>query len=498
MSVRLAMFFAAGMITASANVWAADGDLVTKAALAPKVSQPVAASGPETCTGVSELVLTNCVLSRYGVTFYGTVDVGVGYQTHGLPASDYFPQGLSYLTQKYNREPLWQLAPSPLGTSNIGFRGAYNIASDVKFIFQVEAGFNPYTFKLLDGPKSVLENVGRPLNQQTAYGDSARAGQLYNSLGFLGFATPAYGALTFFRQTALSSDTMFAYDPLASTAFSGLAVTTSTTGAGVPRTQRSNTAIKYKIEQNGIRAGLYYQVGGYEYGNGSNGIVQTQIGADFRNFGPGILSIDGIYSYAKDAFIIGNGGGTVSPDGTPLTFPPQALGATISNNTAWIGVAKYAIGDLSLFAGYEFLKYGAPSQVATRLEIEDNIWFNTTATSGTAYSGLPGSGRSKHVQIMWIGGRYALTPDVDIAAGVYHYIQNDFFVATATANCSIPTARTQCAGTMNTAAALIKWRFAPKWETYFGIQYSELNGGYASGAMARNNLDPTVGLRFRF
>jgi len=47
--------------------------------------------------------------------------------------------------------------------------------------------------------------------------------------------------------------------------------------------------------------------------------------------------------------------------------------------------------------------------------------------------------KSKDVQVMWFGGRYALTPDVDIAAGYYHYNQNDFYVATATLNCSIPT-----------------------------------------------------------
>jgi cysteine synthase len=35
-------------------------------------------------------------------------------------------------------------------------------------------------------------------------------------------------------------------------------------------------------------------------------------------------------------------------------------------------------------------------------------------------------------------------------------------------------------------------------DTYFGIMYSNVNGGLSNGYLARNDLDPTVGLRFRF
>ncbi len=37
-----------------------------------------------------------------------------------------------------------------------------------------------------------------------------------------------------------------------------------------------------------------------------------------------------------------------------------------------------------------------------------------------------------------------------------------------------------------------------KWDAYFGIMYSNVNGGLSNGYLVRNNLDPTVGLRFRF
>ena len=47
-------------------------------------------------------------------------------------------------------------------------------------------------------------------------------------------------------------------------------------------------------------AGLV-QCGGYNQGNGSTGLYQAQIGADFANLYGGTLSLDAIGSYAQNA-----------------------------------------------------------------------------------------------------------------------------------------------------------------------------------------------------
>jgi hypothetical protein len=63
---------------------AADYDVMpTKAPLLTKA--PPLAAAPATCTGVYDFFLSACQLSWYGVRFYGTIDVGYGYQTHGAP-----------------------------------------------------------------------------------------------------------------------------------------------------------------------------------------------------------------------------------------------------------------------------------------------------------------------------------------------------------------------------------------------------------------------------
>jgi hypothetical protein len=45
---------------------------------------------------------------------------------------------------------------------------------------------------------------------------------------------------------------------------------------------------------------------------------------------------------------------------------------------------------------------------------------------------------------------------------------------------------------------VIDWRFAPKWDAYFGMMFSQVNAGLSNGYLARNNFDPTAGVRFRF
>jgi hypothetical protein len=48
--------------------------------------------------------------------------------------------------------------------------------------------------------------------------------------------------------------------------------------------------------------------------------------------------------------------------------------------------------------------------------------------------------------------------------------------------------------------AYYHWRFAKKFDTYAGVMWSQVNNGLANGYQTNGhvNVDPTVGLRFRF
>src|SRR4051794_30150113 len=90
--------------------------------------------------------------------------------------------------------------------------------------------------------------------------------------------------------------------------------------------------------------------------------TSSKAGADIPIWGGGMLSVDAIYSYVRDSVSIALAPGSNDANGNPIPpFLPQTLTATISDNSAVMVVGKYTQGPLRLFAGYEHMRYTAPS-----------------------------------------------------------------------------------------------------------------------------------------
>lgn len=505
---RIALLLGAVLSTLSLATTAsfADDPIVTKAP--PPAALP-AQSGA--CTSVYGFFLTDCPLSWYGVRVYGAIDTGVGYQTHGAPFDPNFPQGSSYLVQKMNRESMWTLAPSALSTSNIGVLVDERFAPGWSFVGQLEASFDPYSLHLSDGPYSIAGNRGVPLVDQTANNDSSRAGQFYNSVGYIGVSSDVLGTLTIFRVNALTLDAISAYDPMGgSYAFSALGFSSSNCGAGDTETCRITTAVKYRVNVGPVRLAALAQVGGYQENNGSNGDYEGQIGTDIPigNFGwgAGALSLDAIYKWEKDAVNLSLTGGPTNALGFPIApYLPQTLTATISNNQDVMLLSKYSVNRLQIYAGYQLYQLAPPSDPVSTVTGFTNIgglqmgtaYGNLTAISNVAYSAGCAAGTicsDKEMQVMWTGAKYAAAKNLDVVVAYYHYIQNDY----TSASCATPSAHSQCQGTFDAVSGVVDWRFAPKWDAYFGMMFSQVNGGLSNGYLARNNFDPTVGVRLRF
>jgi predicted porin len=197
-------------------------------------------------------------------------------------------------------------------------------------------------------------------------------------------------------------------------------------------------------------------------------------------------------------------GGPLDANGTPIPpFLPQALTATISDNRAVMVLAKYTNGPLKLYAGYEQIKFSAPSDPqAAFTDIAGDficlgcVAFNNTNITNTAF-GVNGL-LDRILQITWTGAKYAVTDQVDVIAAYYHYNQNSFFgTAAGAAPCS-GSNLSQCAGTFNAVSGVIDWKFAPKWDVYVGVMRSQFSGGLANAFIDNNNVATTAGLRFRY
>ena len=106
-------------------------------------------------------------LTWKGITLYGIVDIGLQYQTHGAPISDYFPGGSESIIQKNSNASVTGLTPNNLSQSRIGLAGLEPIpGGDFAFVFRLETFFNPNSGNLSDGLKSLTLNNGKGLKEQ--------------------------------------------------------------------------------------------------------------------------------------------------------------------------------------------------------------------------------------------------------------------------------------------------------------------------------------------
>jgi predicted porin len=535
-----AMICAAGFSAANA----ADLDSMTTKAPPYAVAPAVA---PAACGSVYDFFLTACPLSWYGVTFYGIVDVGGDYQTHGTPFDPNHPVGASYLlgnsgTNAVGRISGFQLGPNALSQSVVGVKTNEQIAPGWNFISVNELAFDPYSLLLANAPQAMFNSIGVPENKQLIPYDSSRWGWLA-AQNFIGVSSPIWGTLTFGRTNTPMLDAVNGYDPMGgSYAFSIIGNSGLTCGAGDTETCRWTTAIKYRVNVGDFRFVVAGQPfggaqGGYNTYNANNGAIEAGIGGDIRHLGPGVLSVDLLGAYERDAVnwsTLFPGQAFFGTSGTPTSFPAGGLKATVSNNTSGMIVAKYSFGSwgapaaplvakgpvpsgptgipLTFYAGYEYIQFANPSDPQTTTFRDDGFAFNFVNAAGSVLSGngttiannafnvLCGSGTGcsdRIMQSMWTGAKYGITRDLDVIGAYYHYIQNSFVHGVA-CGLAVAAANSRCQGYFDGFSTVLDWRFLPKWDAYIGTFYTAAYGGLANGDINRNNWATTAGVRFRF
>lgn len=423
-----------------------------------------------------------CPLTWNGITLYGTIDTGAGYQTHGVPFNSYYPNGVEELISKNSNGSRYTLLPNGLGQSHVGIKGVEPIADNWSFIFNLQTGFDPYSLQLANGPKSLVQNNTSPLDVQSANGDSSRAGQIFNTVAYGGVSNPVFGTLTVGRQDSLILDGLGHYDAMAAApAFSVIGASNTAGGSGDTEDARYATSVQYGNRIGAFRFAALYQFGGYSQGNGSNGAIEAQVGGDFGGF-----SFDAVVSKVKDAVSLSNY--AVSP--LPAGVSVDNLKATLSNNTSAVIMLRYRYKAVTFYGGFEVIQFQNPS---------DTYPQGFTTLGG--YTVLPGAVNTteydiaKILRVAWLGAKVAVRDDLDVAAAVYHYNQNNYTTATCT-NGGLSDSK--CAGTLDAASAMMDYRITKRFDAYGGVMWSRVTGGLASGYLNFQNIGPTVGLRFRF
>lgn len=426
-------------------------------------------------------------LTLHGVTLYGIVDVGLQYETHGAPFSDYHQAGSTDIVQKNSNKSQFGATPNNMSQSRIGLQGIEPLgdaAGDWRAIFRVETFFNPQSGNISDALKSMAVNNGRTLAAQTSNADSTVAGQLF-AQSFVGLSSKTYGSVTFGRQNTLVADAIAAYDPqLGSQAYSLIGFSGTTAGGGDTEDRRLDDSLKYVSLFGPVHVGAEYKFNGAS--GAANTAYQLQLGAEFQG-----ASIDAYFAKTRDAIASAPLSAAQVSALPGLGFSPSnSLAGTISDNTAFVIVGRYNFGNLKLYGGYEHIMYANPEQPLAA-GFDDIGGYKLAFVNNAAFP------NNKILQVYWTGLRYTLVSKLDLAAGFYGYSQNAYGSGKL-AGCS-STASGTCSGNEIVVSLSADYRFTKRFDVYAGIMYSEVHDGLAAGyEFSTSDADPTVGFRWRF
>lgn len=452
---------------------------------APSVTESrvnTAATAAQTIGGTPPIP-TASALTYLGVTLYGAVDTGISYQSHGTPLSGLYGPGLEYQISKNSNRSLVSLAPNALSYSNIGLRGTEPLFSDFSAVFNLQTQFIPTSGNIANNVGSIAANNGVALNRQSSNGDSTRAGQAFIN-SYFGVSSRTFGTLTFGRQNSLTQDAIVAYDPMyASNAFSIIGYTGAYGGGGDTEDTRLDASLRYVVNVGPIHAGAMYQVSGGNSnaplgtnGGAGRGAYQFDVGGEFGHF-----DIDAVYSQVYDAVAAG-----ALSAAQVATAPLGSVTGLISDNTAFLVAAKYKIGRLQLFLGYENLYYHNPEEPLP----QDAQGINNFVLGVVNNAGYT---NNKLLNTYWGGLRYAATKRLTLNAAYYRVHQSSYS-GNGCVNASLPSCRGDLAG----YSLLANYRITPRFDVYAGAMLSTVSDGLASGFISNTTIDPTIGARFAF
>jgi predicted porin len=423
-------------------------------------------------------------LTWNGITLYGVIDIGYQFDTHSAPFTPYRPSASGNIVRQNDSGSANGLTPSNMGQSRVGLQGLEPLINDWSAVFQVETFFNPQSGEIGDSLKSLAVNNGRPLAKQSIGVDGSSAGQAFQT-AYVGLSSTRFGILTFGRQQTLLSEGSIKYDPnYGASAFGLIGASNTYSGAGSSEDNRLDSTAKYFVSFNDwVHFAALYKF------NGSNGAANTAVQADVGGHYGG-LSVDAYYSKINSAITASSLTAAQVAQLPALGYSASdALVGTISDNTTYSLMALYDADPLKFFAGYMHIKYANPGDPLS-------AGFSNIGGYVLAFVVNNAYNDSKTVQVYWTGVRYTVIPGLDLTAAYYGYQQNAYGTGKQ-AGCST-AAHSTCSGSLDAFSFDADYRFNKHFDAYLGAMYSGVHDGVASGYFYSTNINPTLGVRYRF
>lgn len=491
-------------------------------AAAPGGADPASFLASAAAKGPGDLLTGEAPLTFYGITLYGSLDAGLGWQSAGSGFNGSSPQSVSQFIGKASNKPYFGgiQGGGQGGYNSIGLKGEQALGvGDLKGVFNLSTNFSPLSGQLLDGPKTLQQNSGVPVFNQNTNGDSSRAGQAFNNLAYVGLSSKTYGELTVGRQSSLTSGVVSGFDPFASSlAFSATGYSGSWTGGGYTETSKWDDSLKYTYNYNVLFvSGLvkFSQWGHPQSGGDGNWNVAAGV-KDWNGVSATIAG--GHLSGAPKLAALGVGA-------LPTVYPAGTLSGTLADQDIINAGASYKYQQFTVLGGYQFFRLTNPSTTQGTIS-GTSLWtdgngYQVSSLTTTAY------GSPSNNSIFWAGVRYAYDPKLEIVAGYYHWLQNQYNSYSATVpgglvpttcnsariaysvtKASSTTAgglltttsprAANCSGASDAASLAAFYKFTKRLTGYAGLMWSGVSGGLASGYQVTSVWAPSIGIRYNF
>ena len=225
-----------------------------------------------------------------------------------------------------------------LSTSFIGLRGKQEIGDQLYAVFNLQTLFNPASGMNANGIGAIAQNNGLGAagiglgGLANSYGNSSKAGQMFNNVAYFGVSSPVWGTFTMGRQSALTSDLVVNYNSLSgSNAWSLITFEGATGGGGVTEDRIYDNAYEYRLNVGPVR--LAGEVQAPNGGNSATGLAyEGDVGFDYLGF-----SMDFVGGHIKDAVSVST---TLSAaQVNQLTQNQAALVGRVVGNNGGLGYA---------------------------------------------------------------------------------------------------------------------------------------------------------------
>ncbi len=361
----------------------------------------------------------------HGVCVYGNFDMGLSYVQHGDPFNALTGGPQNYLVEEASCGSQFGVGANQMSTSFIGLRGKQEIADNLYAVFNLQTLFNPASGMNANGIGAIVQNNGLGQggtlgNLGNSFGDSSKAGAMFNNVAYFGVSSPTYGTFTMGRQSALTSDLVVNYDALSgSNAWSLITFEGASGGGGDTEDRIYDNSYEYRLNVGPARvAGIVQLRNG---GNSTTGnAYEGDVGFDYMGFSMDFVggkitdanSVGTALSTAQVNLLTSNQVGTSAGPGYAVTCSLGCVSGTISDNTVFQVAAKYTIGQWKLYGGYEHIQYANPNNPLHPGAFSAG-GYNIAFVNNNNYE------TDRNLNIFWAGVKYAVTPNFDIMGSYY-------------------------------------------------------------------------------